>query len=68
MKRVEDLTTIGPSADADEALRILGTTGFHQLPVLDADGTLLGFVTREGVIDWLAHQREPQVAAALRHP
>jgi Zn-dependent protease/predicted transcriptional regulator len=68
MKRVEDLTTIAPSADAAEALRILGTTGFHQLPVLDDDGTLLGFVTREGVLDWLAHHREPQVQAVLHRP
>ena len=44
-----------------EALRIIGETGFHQLPVVDDDGTFLGFVTREGVIDWLAHYREPQV-------
>ena len=68
MKRADDVTTIAPSADAAEALSVLGKTGFHQLPVVDADGMFLGFVTREGVIDWLAHQREPQVQAALRHP
>jgi Zn-dependent protease/predicted transcriptional regulator len=68
MKRADDVTSIAPSADAAEALRILGETGFHQLPVVDADGIFLGFVTREGVIDWLAHDREPQVQAALRHP
>jgi Zn-dependent protease/CBS domain-containing protein len=68
MKRVADVTTIAPTADALEALAILGKTGFHQLPVVDIDGMFLGFVTREGVIDWLAHHREPQVQAALRRP
>jgi Zn-dependent protease/CBS domain-containing protein len=68
MKRADEVTSIPPSADANEALRILGKTGFHQLAVIDDDGTFLGFVTREGVIDWIAHQREPQVHAALHHP
>ena len=68
MKRAADVTTIAPSADAAEALSILGKTGFHQLPVVDGDGTFLGFVTREGVIDWLAHHREPQVQEVLRRP
>ncbi len=44
MKRAEEVTTIPPSADASEALSILGKTGFHQLPVVDNDGMfLLGF-------------------------
>jgi Zn-dependent protease/CBS domain-containing protein len=68
MKRDHDVTTIAPTADASEALAILGKTGYHQLPVVDLDGMFLGFVTREGVIDWLAHHREPQVQAALKHP
>jgi Zn-dependent protease/CBS domain-containing protein len=68
MKRDHDVTTIAPSAAAAEALAVLGKTGFHQLPVVDLDGMFLGFVTREGVIDWLAHHREPQVQAALNHP
>ena len=66
MKRDQDVTSIAPTADAVEALNILGKTGFHQLPVVDVDGMFLGFVTREGVIDWLAHHREPQVQEALR--
>jgi Zn-dependent protease/CBS domain-containing protein len=68
MKRDHDVISIAPTADAAEALAILGKTGFHQLPVVDLDGMFLGFVTREGVIDWLAHHREPQVQAALNHP
>jgi CBS domain-containing protein len=68
MKRDHDVTSIAPSADAAQALALLGKTGFHQLPVVDADGTFLGFVTREGVIDWMTHHREPQVQAALNHP
>jgi CBS-domain-containing membrane protein len=68
MKRDHDVTTISPSAPASEALALLGKTGYHQLPVVDVDGMFLGFVTREGVIGWLAHHREPQVAAALNLP
>jgi Zn-dependent protease/CBS domain-containing protein len=68
MKRDHDVVTIAPSAAAAEALAVLGKTGYHQLPVVDVDGMFLGFVTREGVIDWLAHHREPQVQAALNHP
>jgi len=68
MKRDQDVTSIAPSADAAQALALLGKTGFHQLPVVDVDGMFLGFVTREGVIDWIAHHREPQVQAALNHP
>jgi CBS domain-containing protein len=67
MKRVDDLTTIAPDAQGEEALLTLGKTGFHQLPVVDADGTFLGFVTREGVIEWLAHQRGPQGQSTAVH-
>jgi hypothetical protein len=35
--------------------------------VVDADGTFLGFVTREGVIEWLAHQRGPQGQSTAVH-
>jgi Zn-dependent protease/CBS domain-containing protein len=66
MKRAPDVTAILPTASADDALRLLGTSGFHQLPVVDADGTFLGFVTREGVIAWITEDREPRVRAALR--
>jgi Zn-dependent protease/CBS domain-containing protein len=67
MKRVDDLTTIAPGAMADDALLTLGKTGFHQLPVVDADGTFLGFVTREGVIEWLAHQHGPRGQSTAVH-
>jgi CBS domain-containing protein len=67
MKRTENLTTIAPEAMADEALLTLGKTGYHQLPVVDADGTFLGFVTREGVLEWLAHQH-PKGQPATTQP
>jgi Zn-dependent protease/CBS domain-containing protein len=66
MKRAQDVETLAPTAKADEALRVLSSTGFHQLPIVDADEKFLGFVTREGVIAWLAEDREPRVRAALR--
>jgi Zn-dependent protease/CBS domain-containing protein len=66
MKRAPDVQTLAPTAKADDALRLLNTTGFHQLPIVGADGTFLGFVTREGVIGWLAEDREARVRAALR--
>jgi Zn-dependent protease len=64
MKRVDDLKLISPDAHADEALRLLGETGFNQLPVVDADGTFYGFVTRQGIIDWLASNRKPRAQTA----
>lgn len=67
MKRLDDLTTIAPDSQGEDALLLLGKTGFHQLPVVDADGTFLGFVTREGVIEWLAHQRGPQGQSTAVH-
>jgi Zn-dependent protease/CBS domain-containing protein len=66
MKRVPEVRTLAPETNATEALRLLAETGFHQLPVVDGDDRFLGFVTREGLIEWLAHDREPHVAAALR--
>lgn len=67
MKRVDDLKLIPPDAHADEALRLLGETGFNQLPVVDGNGTFFGFVTRQGIIDWLASDRKakPQAHAAV---
>ena len=67
MKRVDDLKLILPDAHADEALRLLGETGFNQLPVVDGNGTFFGFVTRQGIIDWLASDRKakPQAHAAV---
>ncbi len=65
MKRAADVTTLAPTAKAGDALRLLGESGFHQLPVVDADGTFLGFVTRESVIEWVAQDRDPGVRAAL---
>lgn len=67
MKRAEDLTTIEPEAMAESALLTLGKTGFHQLPVVDTDGTFLGFVTREGALEWLA-QQHPQGLPATTLP
>lgn len=64
MRRVDDLKLIPPDAHADEALRLLGETGFNQLPVVDANGTFFGFVTRQGVIDWLASDRKPRAQPA----
>ena len=65
MKRVDDLKLIQPDAHADEALRLLGETGFNQLPVVDADGTFFGFVTRQGIIDWLAADSKPRTQLAV---
>jgi Zn-dependent protease/CBS domain-containing protein len=65
MKRVDDLKLIPPDADADLALRLLGETGFNQLPVVDRDGTFFGFVTRQGIIDWLASDRKPRAHAVV---
>src|SRR5215469_1165122 len=48
------LRTISPQASSVDALKALGESGYHQLPIIDADGKLLGFVTREGLMRRMA--------------
>ncbi len=45
-----DVETILPDADLLTVERILATRGVGRLPVLDADGTLLGIVSRKDIL------------------
>jgi CBS domain-containing protein len=49
-----DPDTISPDADAKEAARLIHDTGHNRLPVVDADGRLVGMVTRLDVLGALA--------------
>lgn len=55
----ERLQRISPSEKASDALDRLGSGGVNQLPVVDA-GRLLGMVTREDLLKWLALSRRPR--------
>ena len=50
MTKAEKLTSVSPSTSAIDALRILGQSGFHQIPVVDAAGAVTGFITREAML------------------
>jgi CBS domain-containing protein len=46
--------TVGPDVDAKEAARLIHESGHNRLPVVDADGRLVGVVTRLDVLGALA--------------
>lgn len=58
MTRREMLKSVEPATSATDALRILGSSGHHQLPIIDASGGFHGFVTAQGILRWLAGNHE----------
>lgn len=67
MTRASDLTTVSPETPAIDAMQILAKSGHEQLPVVARDGKLLGFITQESVLRWVAAHRNLQgVATAPR--
>lgn len=58
------LRTLGPADSAFSALRLLAETGVNQLPVVE-QGRLLGLVTREDILRWLALGPQPGGAGGL---
>jgi Zn-dependent protease/CBS domain-containing protein len=58
MTRREALKSITPDTNADDVLRILVESGHQQLPILDATGDFHGFVTTQGILRWVAADRE----------
>ncbi|MBC5823702.1 MAG: site-2 protease family protein [Candidatus Eremiobacteraeota bacterium] len=50
MTRTQDLKAAAPGTGADELLKMLLEGSYHQIPVIDEVGNLVGFVTREGVL------------------
>lgn len=57
MTPAEDLVSLAPDDDAERALKLLGETGYDQLPVLD-DGRFVGLVQRRSVMRWIAMNEE----------
>ena len=60
--------TVGPDSDLAEAVDLMTTTGVKSVPVVAADGRVLGVVSRSDVVTLLAradHDLERDVDAAL---
>ncbi|RME64101.1 MAG: CBS domain-containing protein [Caldilineae bacterium] len=60
-----DPVTVGPDTPAADALRLMQERHFRNLPVVDAQGRILGVMTHNAVIDYLA-ARYPE--AVLNRP
>lgn len=54
MTQAEDVRSIGASADAAEVTRRLSRGSSTMLPVIDDRGDLVGFITRESILDWMS--------------
>lgn len=52
----EDVRTISPRSAVREAAEILATGGFHSLPVVDDEGTLVGLVTTTDLLRYFVSQ------------
>ncbi len=63
MLRAEDIPSVGPRTSAIDALRELARSPVGVLPIVDENGTLDGFVSRAGVMNWIAHEREAELHA-----
>jgi Zn-dependent protease/CBS domain-containing protein len=53
MTRADKIKSVSPSTDSMEALGLLAQSGYHQLPIIDETGTIVGFITREGLLQRL---------------
>lgn len=51
-----DLITVPPGADQEEVARLIRRYRLRALPVVDAEGTLLGIVTADDVIDVITEE------------
>jgi Zn-dependent protease/CBS domain-containing protein len=57
MTPIAKIKSVSPASDSMEALGLLGQSGYHQLPVIDETGEIVGFVTREGLLQRLTVAR-----------
>ena len=53
--------TIGPDASAADALRLMEKNHFRNLPIVDASGRLLGIMTHQAIINYLADRYPVEV-------
>lgn len=58
MTRETELAPVSPETPATEALQLLARSGHDQLPVIDRAGQLVGFITQESVLRWVAAHRQ----------
>ncbi len=58
MTRLEDLHSVTPTTQATDVLKLFSQTGVAQIPVIDAGGQLVGFVTRENILRRLPLHRD----------
>jgi Zn-dependent protease/CBS domain-containing protein len=63
MLRAEDVTSVEPRTAAIDALRELARSPAGVVPIVDEGGTFYGFVSRAGIMNWIAHEREAELAA-----
>jgi CBS domain-containing protein len=54
MTPVEKIKGVSPASDSMQALGLLAQSGYHQLPIIDETGAVVGFITREGLLQRLA--------------
>ncbi|MGH7715740.1 MAG: CBS domain-containing protein, partial [Vulcanimicrobiaceae bacterium] len=57
MTRETDLAPVSPETPATEALQLLAHSGHDQLPVISRNGQLIGFITQESILRWVAAHR-----------
>ena len=60
MTRESELAPVAPDTPATEALQLLARSGHDQLPVVARNGQLVGFITQESILRWVAAHRQLQ--------
>jgi CBS domain-containing protein len=56
MTPIEELSTLSPDEEADDALRQLQRKDVRQLPIIDTGGILTGLLRRRDILKWLQLQ------------
>ena len=63
MTPADELDAVPPTADAEEAFRLLSRRDVEQVPVLE-DGRVLGFVRRRDLVRWMSLQGSDDLRVA----
>ncbi len=53
--------TIAPDTSVDEAMRMMTDNRFRHLPVIDADGNLVGVLSIGDVVNWIVSSHEQAI-------
>jgi len=62
-----DLVVLGPEADHAEAARLMEREGIKRIPVVDADGRLLGLVSRSDILRVFARSDQEIIEEIEQH-